>query len=787
MAKASDKEKELKQIEKPVQHLSDTFQKGIRDISNSVTGFNRMTEDERDKIERRVDKIIGKDTVKLSNYAGNDISRFLVNLYNKDEKYNSGFMNSREIRTIDDIFKADKGDLLSFFQDRYKNKYYLYDDLKLVADQLPELKTAISVTRDSIVTSDDFAQAISCTRTFKGSTDEDDIEIYDEYLEKIDEEYKIPQKIKNHIIPKTLQYGDYYVYTIPYSKILEKYEYNKVSNRNGEYDYKTVAQEASLFKNSDEFDIVIESIEQAPDIEDKQKVTSTQVMEELNGYLENIRISNTGGHYELLLESDLDSIVSQVKTAQTEFEKMKNPKTGNMRQQRPSESGDNYFTDAVVDKKSKDIQGMYDSYKGCYIKLIAPTRIIPIKILNNVTLGYYFLHDDEFAMVGNKKGPTTTNGLMPSFLDAVTNDKHDLERELVTSIANKVVKSFDKKFLEKNDKFKDTIISALMFDDLYRKNVTFEFIPAEYITEFSVNQDEENNGTSMLSDSLFYAKLYLSLLIFKMMSIINRSNDTRIFSVKNSGVDSNMMNKVQDVARQVKAKQMSFMDLMNCNSMVTKLGGAKDIFMPVGASGERGIEFDVMSGQQVELNTELMELLRNNFMNATGVPANMLETVKEVQFAKQLVMENARFVGKTINYQMDFNPQLTLLYKKILKYSTNTPEAIINSLVYKLTPPKELNVNNTAERIGNVQAVVQLMTEAEFGVNAEQTPEMNKCKDHLTRMLTREQFPNLPWDMLDKFKAECEINTKLDMEKEKIQQGGAPAGDGDDMMGDGGF
>ena len=38
----------------------------------------------------------------------------------------------------------------------------------------------------------------------------------------------------------------------------------------------------------------------------------------------------------------------------------------------------------------------------------------------------------------------------------------------------------------------------------------------------------------------------------------------------------------------------------------------------VGRSGERGIEFDILQGQDVPLNTDLMEMLRTNMVNGTG-------------------------------------------------------------------------------------------------------------------------------------------------------------------------
>ena len=51
--------------------------------------------------------------------------------------------------------------------------------------------------------------------------------------------------------------------------------------------------------------------------------------------------------------------------------------------------------------------------------------------------------------------------------------------------------------------------------------------------------------------------------------------------------------------------------------------------MPVGRSGERGIEFDIIAGQDVQLNTDLMEMLHTNMLNSSGVPSVIMNYVNE--------------------------------------------------------------------------------------------------------------------------------------------------------------
>ena len=104
------------------------------------------------------------------------------------------------------------------------------------------------------------------------------------------------------------------------------------------------------------------------------------------------------------------------------------------------------------------------------------------------------------------------------------------------------------------------------------KAIKFQFIPAEYVCAFKINENEEGDGTSVLEDSLFYAKLYLMLLLFKIVSIVLYSNDTKVNYIKVSGVDKNISNKIQEIAREKQSRQINLMDLMSYTSIINKIG-----------------------------------------------------------------------------------------------------------------------------------------------------------------------------------------------------------------------
>jgi hypothetical protein len=183
----------------------------------------------------------------------------------------------------------------------------------------------------------------------------------------------------------------------------------------------------------------------------------------------------------------------------------------------------------------------------------------------DTVLGYYYLHEAPMQM---KTSFTTNITIGPTSSKMFSSGPEQLEHQFLSRITDRIVKSFDKKFLENNAQFKELILNCLRYNDLYKKQIKFEFIPVDYMTEFKINEDENGNGTSVLYRSLFYAKLYLAILIFKMITIITRSTDTRIYYVKNSGFDQDITNQLQQTARSIKEKQINFMDLMSYQSIV---------------------------------------------------------------------------------------------------------------------------------------------------------------------------------------------------------------------------
>jgi hypothetical protein len=248
---------------------------------------------------------------------------------------------------------------------------------------------------------------------------------------------------------------------------------------------------------------------------------------------------------------------------------------------------------------------------------------------------------------------------------------------------------------------------------------------------------------------------------------MSRSGDTRIYYIKNSGIDTNYSNKVQEIARDIKSKQIKFTDLLSYNSITSKVGAGREIFMPVGKSGERGIEFDILSGQDVPLQSELFEMLKQGYINGTGVPSVIMNYINEADYAKTLVMANAKYLARVVSFQLDFNESITKMYRMIMAYSTTIPREIIADFEFKFMTPKSLMNNNFTELTQYGDNIIDFLNRAVFGENAEATDELNMTKDIFRDKMSREIMPFLPWETIDQVLRESTLEMKQRIEDKK--------------------
>lgn len=760
----------------------------IKDLSSSIYGT--QNDDTIDIMNAQFQSILDYEITSLKGSGSNstdDMTSFISKLYDKNKRENklSEIFNN-ELTSM--TLGSDDTTIGSFLTSVYQNKMIKQSDIHDIANQLIELKEAVNTMRDAIVTADIVDGRINREITFKGITDEE-TERYRSIIHTVEKRFEIQEKIKNFIVKEGLTYGEYYVYCIPYSAIFNDFMKNKSKyNTSSLYSYESAGdlkpiQEAMLEGNRSYVNLGCDDDESLSEF---MESCYEDFEYDKNAYPQ---FSNEGEFHESFNE-DLKDILSRVSVINADIplpvmeEGVETIKE--FRNEFVNESGDAFMEtrkdlqpDDTFMKFMKDTKGQkrkddssegiysgtkkvddFKDVKDCYIKMLEPTRVCEIKMMDEV-IGYFYIKTDTM---------TPLNGVLSSTLYQTKFNQKRSEHDIVSDIAGRIIQKFDKKFLKENPKFKKLIVEALNFYDLSEQSVKFQFVPKEYMVAFKIDKDIDGNGTSMLEGSMFYAKLYLMLLLFKIMSIIVYSNDTKVNYIKQSGIDKNLINKVQQIAIQKQARTINIFDLFNYTTLINKIGNGNELFIPVGRSGDRPMETDILSGQEVQLNSELMELLRNSYILGTGVPAAILNYLNEADFAKSIEVANTKFNGRVVNYQLDFNVGIGELYRKILKYSTNIPEDVIDSIDVSLIQPKGGQNNIKSEAVGNITTIIDFITKLYFGESSSEEGDEIVIRKFSIR-LAKLYLPMLNFEEI-----ETELQkAKIDAEEEKLRPKDEPS------------
>lgn len=574
MANNNKKPPKDRKFNTAIGNLSNT----IKDLSSSIYGT--QNDDTIDIMNAQFQSILDYEITSLKGSGSNstdDMTSFISKLYDKNKRENklSEIFNN-ELTSM--TLGSDDTTIGSFLTSVYQNKMIKQSDIHDIANQLIELKEAVNTMRDAIVTADIVDGRINREITFKGITDEE-TERYRSIIHTVEKRFEIQEKIKNFIVKEGLTYGEYYVYCIPYSAIFNDFMKNKSKyNTSSLYSYESAGdlkpiQEAMLEGNRSYVNLGCDDDESLSEF---MESCYEDFEYDKNAYPQ---FSNEGEFHESFNE-DLKDILSRVSVINADIplpvmeEGVETVKE--FRNEFVNESGDAFMEtrkdlqpDDTFMKFMKDTKGQkrkddssegiysgtkkvddFKDVKDCYIKMLEPTRVCEIKMMDEV-IGYFYIKTDTM---------TPLNGVLSSTLYQTKFNQKRSEHDIVSDIAGRIIQKFDKKFLKENPKFKKLIVEALNFYDLSEQSVKFQFVPKEYMVAFKIDKDIDGNGTSMLEGSMFYAKLYLMLLLFKIMSIIVYSNDTKVNYIKQSGIDKNLINKVQQIAIQKQARTINIFD-----------------------------------------------------------------------------------------------------------------------------------------------------------------------------------------------------------------------------------
>ena len=706
----------------------------------------------------------------------------------------------------------------------------LRQDLDMVISQLPEWFTALTVTRDAICESDIVTGELSRNITYKkDNIDDSEQETIISKIENVEERLELHQLIKNHCVFNTCEYGEGYLYAIPYAKVFEdlyRYRMNNVS-RNGSnspnrnvndmfesspllsgYGYgesskveislkETLIQEAVEHKKKLDEEAAKKSKNQgktykrSPGIYTEQSVTDTDItdcvftesevmnifpMGEVKGLDEmaltddvkrNVVTSAKSEHVQKADEflAELTSNISYISSDvaipvieesphdlravyETKYKEMKDEKDQPYIQEVTNLFESVQKGEDDLDPISKHFKGI----KGIYLRVLPATKLIPIRI-DKTVIGYYYVSDLTRPEISGQRRNSGLSGYTLR-TPSIGYDTFSPDQMFCEKLANKIINNFNLRFMHDNTALHKEIVAILQQHKFNEAMLRFVFIPAENVQQFTINKDGLGRGHSMLEPGLATARMYMFLKLYSILYQINNSN-VRVYNVHSSGMDKNYRKFVNEVMAKFAARRITANDIFNYRTSITKVSGGSELIMPVGNSDKPPITFDNIDAAQAPINNELLETLKNEAINATPVPSLMVQgAMSEIDFAKEVETANTRFNSMIASMKLDFNPSITKLYRKILKYETDISDDILKTLKVTFRMPTAKTLSVTSEMISNFNALRELIIPIFLTKEEQKEAEADKENKggvvrEFVKLLLHEWVPQLDIDRIE--------------------------------------
>lgn len=682
--------------------------------------------------------------------------------------------DKKDVDTVKHVLnnvRADYINIDSFNQ----SELLLRRDISNICAQMPEMHDVINVVRDSIIECNVATGEVSRNISFENKEEDESCESLVVDLER---KHNLKMAIKNFIVPKALTHGEMYIHVMPYSKLfaeieaLHKQKYDN-SNRN----YNTTFRESipnevldsfnesvSIY-NEENLNLMMEAA--SPDtkidsINDKTISVDTKLSneykerkEDLSCILKNINVSR--GSSELYTEYGAEGLKTLLKESFKETGKISTSNSFMEAQVNYGKTNSGLFKD--IDQDGIDFTS-YDSIKGCYVKYMDGLRLIPIRIDRRV-IGYYYVTTTMDLQ---------TNAANPNGIVDLSYQTYMRDRNMVDQLSSIIIKSFDKKMLEKNIKLKNEIAEIIMGHKFSEGRLSFVYIPENEIVRIVLNEDEDGKGHSILEPTIFPARLYLMLTLYNMLYTLNNTT-TRVHYLKSSGLNKDYAAQVERTMRKFQSRRITIDDIYSYSGVLNKIGGMGEMVLPAGRNDYKALETDTIEAVNIPISTEFLEQQRRQAISGTGAPHLLIiNAIDEVDFAKTLEMANTRFISTVSSYKIDLNSGITEFYKKLLKHSTDLDDETINSFHFQFNAAKYQDATITAEMIQNFDNIVETVKSIYYKKTDMEDKDGNPTPKqmHLKRKLAEIYLPQLNFDQLDEIVKDVNVLAVDDVLTDKI-------------------
>lgn len=709
--------------------------------SNDIKNLSQDINDNIDKIVSRNMNTMGMPTMSIL------FSRLLGDSKaNADMDLSSMFENPM---MMDDMYATYMGN-------RYLEE--LDAEIDNVCKYMPDLEEALNVKKDAVLSADHFSKDFLNVKYPTDITSES----FAQRITELKKKYKL-QQMAEEIYDDTAKYGEKFVYIVPYATAISKLLAQKpdvtpempyglraesgiltesqikecFSATSHKYLLKMDQKECRIISESEAAykcsspSIITESVVKSyTGAEKGTKFESNPILGDGQSFNLGIEIDESGMIESAVIEA---AQMIRVKSIRQKSLKESFAEGASFHEAMPQAKGNLNFNNVLKNKQSEvvsdgligtAVKGDPDSSKfkvkvpGAVVKYLKRKSVIPLYI-DDTNLGYYYIElkakDDSDTAGGfrNLLGDNmmSMGGASRTSLNSIDSARQE---ETIKYVAGQLSRFIDKKFVNMNQDLSKEIYEILKFNDLFNTPsldmIKISFIPPEDIHHSYFVLDEDlHRGISDLARGLIPAKLYASLYVTNTIGIMTRGQDKRVYYVKQMA-ETNIAQTLMTVINQIKQGNFGIRQFNSINNVLNITGKFNDYIIPRSSSGDDPISVDVISGQQFDVHTDLMDVLKEMAIDSTGVPLEIIQTRQSVDYASQLSMSSSKFLRTVYKRQERFQNIMSPIISAIYNYEYG--ENV--NLEVTFPPPVFLDMANTNQLITNTKDFVDSIIDVEM-------------------------------------------------------------------------
>jgi hypothetical protein len=773
-----------------------TAQDGIPDIMlNAGSKTERLGKNLNSVIARAYNNFVG---------LGQDVNAHEVNQLLALSKRKGDKRSTNVKKQLEDFKKSvgtnDQAAML--VQQRKTYKASLYSSYDLILNIIPKMKLAVNTIANSIISPDDFSKHSFASMFNETRMSKENIDVTKERVKDLLKKHKIEDELKADVVDALVKGEKFFAVLSMNDEIKSLLKENADTEKDGGYETLkgscgSMLNEAAMHR--DEGYMVEEGL--ALFSESKDEKDQTKVAEKRKKFVDDL----DEFLHENLIIGDSKNFLAEHLEQETELNE-------SAIFQRYSQNAND--TPEKTDTTS-GLDGLRLSTDSAVLKRLDADNVVKLEY-DGRTYGYIYLDvvkSDKNDKTTKPGAASSSGGMMAGNSNSVTSSiqgvlysANDVDRGInntgqksgqvlndpklafiADAFVNRLSQKENIRLIRKNEQLK-----YMIYHSLITKRITKD--EKMRIIFFSANEVVHiDRKESIFDNILFFAKMYIATLITILMQNIVRGADKRAYYI-DIGLENDAANAVNDVIRSVKAKDIANLHNMDIGSVLNVLGEFNDYYMPT-IDGEKPITMETIEGlSNVSLDNDFLNWLSNNIFSGIGLPSAYLTEVENVDFAKTLGMQSARFIRDIIAEQIIFGKGYSELLQKLYliehgdprkkaaaaKSDGSTPEdgkkskekdddvlLDIESLCVKFPSPVSLNMTNLNDQLNNLNMLVETLGDII------DVPEADKAigQTAFKREMYKKFLSNLDWEAVE------EIMKKVQQEviKSKLNPANAPA------------